>query len=750
MVKNARLVEENTRIKDLLQKNGITSKTDELVAGTDDASITAREYNKVIEQLDELSKRNQELTHRIKYLERKNVVVMQKNKDMKESVKAWQEYFEKHFEKRKTKTEGQTTRTHQKSTSGTATPLPALFLPSSPTSIAMRTPVSLPAQQRSSPPPLGSLSDTVTRVLNPNMSGASDAPKNHIPAEADRNLDHDVNEGDVEHLDISGLSSPSLPTEDGCADTSSNLINDKGPFLGYRNSDKISSSQTTVPENTIQENDTTPRATNAVDDAADEVEFVSERSLKRKRQQPRGHRVIGVGSSDGTPAAPARVKEELYSSPPPESAFNKLRRKETMDLDELGPNPITTPRRQRLMRVNSIHSNETGTLRDQRSSSAPFSGNSTKPEPTEDFHMAEVAAGSYLAVEADQLRAVSEPTDASLKRRKVLQQLDPNIVANRASEDMPNKRVRKEQARMDNKFNILAESGEMPPPIDRRKKALPPSLARAHFNERIRAAKSGVSSTKPALTTPKTAPSKLTAAQSPPSPPSSNRPVYTPSARPAQRKAPSTVPRTELVLDDRPIWRMSAFESARKTPAAPLPNDPIPQSHLRDKPIDELRMQDFKPNPAYNGGYTHAFTETVRRREDRLCLPGCTDPKCCGSTFRTLALAAAPLSSSQEDALLQDFLASAYDSFGLTQMSEAERADIVLQARTWKMATEHGKHRRTYEGRKTPPGFWRVDFPNTQEQEEDREKAVAMEQAEIRNRWLEAMRMGGRYIFADE
>lgn len=196
---------------------------------------------------------------------------------------------------------------------------------------------------------------------------------------------------------------------------------------------------------------------------------------------------------------------------------------------------------------------------------------------------------------------------------------------------------------------------------------------------------------------------------------------------------------------------MGALSPSRKA-AKPLstPKPAGPPTRLRDKPVGELRIHDFKPNPAFNGGYTHAFTDTVRRREDRLCLPGCTKPDCCGSTFRALALALPALSSSQEETLLQEYLGDAYDSFGLTQMEGAERAEIVLQARTRQMAKEHGKHRRAYEGRKTPPGFWRVDFPTTQEAEEDREKAVQMGMAEVRERYLEAMRRGGRFVFADE
>ena len=66
------------------------------------------------------------------------------------------------------------------------------------------------------------------------------------------------------------------------------------------------------------------------------------------------------------------------------------------------------------------------------------------------------------------------------------------------------------------------------------------------------------------------------------------------------------------------------------------------------------------------------------------------------------------------------------------------------------MAKETGKHREAYEGRRTPPGFWRVDFPTTQEQEVDRERAKEQEKKLVQERWLEAQRRGGKWIFRDE
>jgi hypothetical protein len=86
----------------------------------------------------------------------------------------------------------------------------------------------------------------------------------------------------------------------------------------------------------------------------------------------------------------------------------------------------------------------------------------------------------------------------------------------------------------------------------------------------------------------------------------------------------------------------------------------------------------------------------------------------------------------------------------LTQMSSEERQELVLQARTKKMAKETGKHREAYERRTTPPGFWRVDFPTTQEQQEDRQRVTEQEKAIVQERWLDAHRRGGRWIFRDE
>ena len=95
-------------------------------------------------------------------------------------------------------------------------------------------------------------------------------------------------------------------------------------------------------------------------------------------------------------------------------------------------------------------------------------------------------------------------------------------------------------------------------------------------------------------------------------------------------------------------------------------------------------------------------------------------------------------------------MGDAYDSLSLTQMMPEERKELVLQARTRQMAKQHGRHRQAYERHTTPPGFWRIDFPTTQEDMEDKKQAAEQERRLVEERWMEAMRKGGRWMFRDE
>jgi len=189
---------------------------------------------------------------------------------------------------------------------------------------------------------------------------------------------------------------------------------------------------------------------------------------------------------------------------------------------------------------------------------------------------------------------------------------------------------------------------------------------------------------------------------------------------------------------------------------------------LRKRPISDLQLSDFKLNPRTNQGYDYAFVETVRSREARQQLHGCTDPNCCGAamraiaseltfpTSRTLTTAVSqtdgtPYGISDEDAqFLHEYLGEAFNLEMIYNMSAAQRDDLVFAARMKVAADRYGKHKCQHERHKTPPGFWRTDMPTTQELEHDREEARRLERQKVEERWREALREGGLWLFRDE
>ncbi|KAI9743992.1 MAG: hypothetical protein M1818_002726 [Claussenomyces sp. TS43310] len=176
---------------------------------------------------------------------------------------------------------------------------------------------------------------------------------------------------------------------------------------------------------------------------------------------------------------------------------------------------------------------------------------------------------------------------------------------------------------------------------------------------------------------------------------------------------------------------------------------------FRARPLRRLGLDHFKVNPSSNEGYDYAFADVIRGKEQRKCLAGCTNPECCGNAFRKLAEITMATdeeqTSSQEERdrrLLEDFLGSRRDQ--LLTMSMSEKSSLLVQARARDLAKKHGKHRYTFERRRSPPGFWRADFPTTQEEEEDRAEAAKIERGLVEQRYNEAMREGGAWMFRDE
>lgn len=165
-------------------------------------------------------------------------------------------------------------------------------------------------------------------------------------------------------------------------------------------------------------------------------------------------------------------------------------------------------------------------------------------------------------------------------------------------------------------------------------------------------------------------------------------------------------------------------------------------------------MDDFRINPKFNDDQDFAYTEVVRGKDDRAGLRGCVDMDCCGLQFRALAVAEIPAGPKtkerldEERKLLEEYLGD--DAHRLESMPRAEWDGMWLEAKTQELADMYGKHRQRFARYKSPPGFWRTDFPTTQEITNERSEAEERQRDVVQQRYREAMRPGGRWLFKDE
>ncbi|KGO72520.1 DNA repair protein Sae2/CtIP [Penicillium italicum] len=175
---------------------------------------------------------------------------------------------------------------------------------------------------------------------------------------------------------------------------------------------------------------------------------------------------------------------------------------------------------------------------------------------------------------------------------------------------------------------------------------------------------------------------------------------------------------------------------------------------FRARPLRRLGLGHFKINPARNEGLDYAFDAVVRKKDDRKCISGCTRPGCCGDRFRAMArlggLPGKPGAEQEEEdqAILQEFVGE--DTQLLRNMSDKERENLLVEARARALANQYGRHRHTHQRAQSPPGFWRTDMPDTQEEEEDLEAAKRLDREKVEERYREAMRPGGLWTWADE
>ena len=192
----------------------------------------------------------------------------------------------------------------------------------------------------------------------------------------------------------------------------------------------------------------------------------------------------------------------------------------------------------------------------------------------------------------------------------------------------------------------------------------------------------------------------------------------------------------------------------RKPPVVDYPGTHPDDEPLRARPVHRLGLQDFKINPAH---CEYAYHETVRKYDEKKCLSGCTDRHCVrckglrefviNSGYKT----AHKPGETETDAdwrLMQDFLGD--NRRKLRSMSAKEKSDLLTEAKVREFANRYGSHRQSFPRAREAPGFWEVDFPTTQEDVRDRAAAEVMEREKVQERYWEAMRPKGKWIFADE
>ncbi|CAD0112440.1 unnamed protein product [Aureobasidium uvarum] len=205
--------------------------------------------------------------------------------------------------------------------------------------------------------------------------------------------------------------------------------------------------------------------------------------------------------------------------------------------------------------------------------------------------------------------------------------------------------------------------------------------------------------------------------------------------------------RITRTVRDKPAARPAIVRYNPKDDPGPIEPEHEP---LRARPLHRLNLDDFRVNPKTHGQLGYAFRESIRKREEKKCLPGCTRDECCGAIRRFIAAGGLPQDTSltDDELTLQGYLGSGYAS-AIHSASAQKRQEMLLEARAKAFADLHGKHRELFQRNRSPPGFWRTEMPTTQELEEDWEEARKMDRQKVEERWREAMR-GGRYIFRDE
>lgn len=505
---------------------------------------------------------------------------------------------------------------------------------------------------------------------------------------------------------------------------------------------------------------------------------------------------MALTEAEGVASRPIRVKSEPLSSPIPFSPPKRsLQRVPTLDLNDV-ENMASTPHRRR--RVDAwIQSRRTLTRKNTRNAGR---NERSSGLPVEDGEMAEVQSdddmlrrnlvpaltradsdpnervedGLYDEIVSSDLARNSASAATKSRHSKVSHAVDSNKrVLPRTDNGITTKKRRSDDDRQAQAGFELAEDGST---LKKRKKSADEGTTRsADFNSRLTTLLNGPTPARHRLS-----PLELPIPKSLPKPskhnstsPASTGKFKAPPVKdhvPEERVSstdPSTHAKTTLPSHESPRKDACRNEGPRLdvpriTQQAKKP--PVNTTPLRSLPLSELKKSDFKVNPLTNQGYTYAFAEPLRSNADRRAGHACIDPNCCGPKMQALAAdfpytpSVPPLPTSElpygvspyDARILKEYMGRSYTAEAISNMPFAQQEGLIKQAKLRLVAEKFGKHRVLHQRHATPPGFWNCDFSTTQEVEEQRAEAERMERKQVEERWKEAMREGGLWLFRDE
>lgn len=164
---------------------------------------------------------------------------------------------------------------------------------------------------------------------------------------------------------------------------------------------------------------------------------------------------------------------------------------------------------------------------------------------------------------------------------------------------------------------------------------------------------------------------------------------------------------------------------------------------LRDRPVNDLMLTSFKPNPRWLSSHNVSFDDFLNDRQYE--------------RMRTLATTLPHLPGETRDhhftdhELLLEFLGPGSES-RIANLTPVARQNLIIEAKTKRVAQSFKFLKPAVEPdqEQVPPGFWSTDMPGTQEAEENKKASRQREREEVARRYEDAISGQGRWIFADE